>query len=45
MKLLRDHIEMSVSATQDALKDALLKVYTAPDPAAPARGRRRAKGS
>ncbi|UPA27876.1 GntR family transcriptional regulator [Shinella oryzae] len=44
MKLLRDHIEMSVSATQDALKDALLKVYTTPDPAAPARGRRRAKG-
>lgn len=28
MALLRDHIEMSVSATQDALKDALLKVYT-----------------
>jgi DNA-binding GntR family transcriptional regulator len=39
-QLLRDHIEMSVSATQDALKDALLKLYTATVSAAPRRGRR-----
>jgi len=31
--LLRSHIEMTVSATQQALKDALLKVYTADRPA------------
>ncbi|MGQ3214431.1 GntR family transcriptional regulator [Shinella sp.] len=37
--LLRDHIEMTVSATQEALKSALLKVYTSADSAA--RPRRR----
>jgi DNA-binding GntR family transcriptional regulator len=33
LALLRNHIEMTVSATQQALKDALLKVYTSGNPA------------
>lgn len=45
MTLLRDHIEMSVSATQEALKDALLKVYEATDHAKPTRRRQRPKGA
>jgi len=44
VRLLQNHIEMSVSATQEALKDALLKVYTAPDAIAASRPRRRSKG-
>ncbi|MCA0255098.1 MAG: GntR family transcriptional regulator [Proteobacteria bacterium] len=40
VQLLREHIEMSVSATQDALKDALLKVYTSTSAIAPVRRRR-----
>lgn len=31
VNLLREHIEMSVSAAQKALKDALLKIYTSTD--------------
>ncbi len=40
VELLRQHIEMTVSATQQALKDALLKVF-APDASGgkPRRGR------
>jgi DNA-binding GntR family transcriptional regulator len=45
VRLLRDHIEMTVSATQDALKDALLKVYTTTDSILPARRRRSTKDS
>lgn len=41
-KLLREHIEMTVSATQQALKDALLKVF-APDNGAELKRRRRAR--
>lgn len=40
MKLLRQHIEMTVSATQQALKDALLKVF-APDTGAASKRRPR----
>jgi DNA-binding GntR family transcriptional regulator len=40
MQLLREHIEMTVSATQQALKDALLKVFT-PDTGAVSKRRRR----
>lgn len=43
VQLLRDHIEMTVSATQEALKDALLKVYTATDSMVSGRRRRSAK--
>jgi DNA-binding GntR family transcriptional regulator len=32
VELLRQHIEMTVSATQQALKDALLKVFSPDDP-------------
>lgn len=39
VELLRQHIEMTMSATQQALKDALLKVFA---PAAPASRSRRA---
>lgn len=38
--LLRKHIEMTISATQQALKDALLKVYTSSQSAEAARRRR-----
>nr|WP_244651258.1 GntR family transcriptional regulator [Rhizobium sp. CFBP 8762] len=41
MRLLRQHIELTVSATQQALKDALLKVYS-PPVADTKRARRRA---
>jgi DNA-binding GntR family transcriptional regulator len=41
VELLRQHIEMTVSATQQALKDALLKVYSQNEPDA-RRHRRRA---
>ncbi|AYD04216.1 GntR family transcriptional regulator [Neorhizobium sp. NCHU2750] len=34
MELLRQHIELTVSATQQALKDALLKVYSRDEPRA-----------
>lgn len=33
MELLRKHIELTVSATQQALKDALLRVYSPGEPA------------
>lgn len=42
MKLLREHIEMTVSATQQALKDALLKVF-APGNGADLKRRRKAR--
>ena len=42
MKLLREHIEMTVSVTQQALKDALLKVF-APGNGADLKRRRRAR--
>lgn len=42
MRLLQEHIEMTVSATQQALKDALLKVF-APDNAADLKRRRKAR--
>ncbi|WP_292570256.1 GntR family transcriptional regulator [Mesorhizobium sp.] len=42
MKLLREHIEMTVSATQQALKDALLRVF-APGNGADLKRRRRAR--
>jgi len=34
VELLRQHIEMTVSATQQALKDALLKVFSPGEPTA-----------
>lgn len=43
-KLLREHIEITVSATQEALKDALLKVF-APDNDAHLTRRRRANAT
>lgn len=41
VELLRNHIEMTVSATQQALKDALLRVYIANEGEAGVRRRRR----
>lgn len=43
VKLLRDHIEMTVSATQQALKDALFKVFTASGAAEKPRRQQRRK--
>ncbi|MBB3966791.1 GntR family transcriptional regulator [Rhizobium metallidurans] len=37
VELLRQHIELTVSATQQALKDALLRVYSQPKPLQPLR--------
>lgn len=44
VELLRNHIEMTVSATQQALKDVLLRVYTADNDMARPRRRRAAQG-
>ncbi len=39
VKFLREHIEMTVASTQQALKDALLRVYTSDSEAKPRRRR------